>query len=195
MADNGVSHRMATRPKNASTHPGHNEVQKRKRRTKEEMRIVKEQEEAAKEAKAQKKLQAAKRIGDIEKQIREAEIDKTPRPALPHTRSKTRNTTPSPLLMAESSDGHHLVSDSPPVDEYQPSCSDSTVDTVSVDEETPVKKKTRTDKPLFRDTVKEIQEKNLQAIVHDAKKKLGHAFAVADRDLAGSCDDGAVSNK
>jgi uncharacterized alpha/beta hydrolase family protein len=157
------------------------------------MKIAREQKEATKEAKALKRTQGVERVAAIEKQIKEDKNDKTPRPALPHTRSQTHSTTRNPLLMVESSDGH---SDSPPVqvDEYQPSCSDSNADdTLSVDEETPVKKKARTDKPSFRDAVKNIQENNTQAVVHDARRKLSRTYAAAD--LAGPCDDGVVSNK
>lgn len=165
------------------------------------MKIAREKEEAAKEAKATKRLHAAKRISDIEKQIQKDEIDKTPHPALPHTRSQTRQSTAcDPLLMVGSSNGLRPASDSLPADKYQPSCSDSNADnmlsaveTADEDiEETPVKKKARTDKPSFRDTVKEIGERDAQAVVHDANMKL-HRTSVTD--LAGSCDTNAFSNK
>ena len=192
MADKDTSHRMATRPKNAVTHPGENEVPKRKRRTKEEMKAAREKEETAKEAKVLKLKKAVDRVAAIERNINEDEIDKTPRPALPHTHGQTRGTTRNPLLVAESSDGPHPAPDSAPVDEYQPSCSDSNADdTLTVEEETPVKKKARTDKPSFRDAVK-VQNK-AQAAVDDPKKKICRSYAVAD--LAGPCDDDNFSNK
>jgi hypothetical protein len=192
MADKDASHRMATRPKNAVTHPGNNEVPKRKRRTKEEINAVREKEKAAKEAKVLKTKKAVERVAAIERQINEGENDKTPRPAPPHTRSQTHGPTHNPLLMAKSSDGPNPASDSVPVDEYQPSCSDSNADDVlSVEEETPVKKKARIDKPSFRDAVK--VQTNTHAVAHDATNKLCRTYAVAD--LAGPCDDDAVSNK
>jgi hypothetical protein len=82
---------MATRAKNTSMHPGNNKVLKQKRCTKDKIRVVREKEEAAKEAKALKRLQVAKCIGNIEKQIQEAEVDvdKTFHQALPHTHSQT----------------------------------------------------------------------------------------------------------
>jgi len=182
---------MATRPKNAVTHPGENEVPKRKRRTKEEMKAAREKEDAVKEAKILKLKKAVDRVAAIERNINEEENDKTPHPAPRHTRGQNRSTTRNPLLMAESSDGPRPASDSVQVDEYQPSCSESNADDVSVEEETPVKKKARTDKPSFRDAVK--VQNNAQAASHDAKKKLHRTYAVAD--LAGPCDDNNVSNK
>ncbi|KAF8488273.1 hypothetical protein F5888DRAFT_1639281 [Russula emetica] len=158
------------------------------------MKIAREQEEAANEAKALKGKKAVDRVAAIEKQIIEDKNDRTPRPALPHMHSQTRSTTRNPLFMAESSDGLCPASNSLPVDEYQPSCSDSNADdTLSVDEETPVKKKARTDKPSFRDAVKKVQENNTQAVVHDARSKLCRTNAVAD--LAGPRGDDIVSNK
>ena len=187
MADKDASHRMATRPKNAVMHPG-NEAPKRKRRTKEEVKAAKEKEKAAKEAKDLKTKKAVERVADIERQINEDENDKSPRPAPPHTRSQTRSTTHNPLFMAQSSDGPRPASDSVPVNEYQPSCSESNADdTLSVEEETPVKKKARTDKPSFRDAVK--VQNNTHAVV---PRKLCRTYAVAD--IAGPCDD-TVSNK
>ena len=192
MADKDTSDRIATRPKNAVTHPGENEVPKRKRCTKEEMKAVREKEEAAKEAKVLKLKKAVDRVAAIERNIKEDENDKTPRPALPRTRGQTRGTTRNALLMAESSDGPGPASNSVPVDEYQPSCSDSnTDDTPAVEEETPVKKKARTDKPSFRDAVK--VQNDAQAAAHDAKKQLCRTYAVAD--LAGPCDENNASNK
>jgi len=183
-------------------HPGNNEVPKRKRRTKEEMKIVREQNKTEKEAKALKEKQAAKRIADIEKKIKDKN-NNTPRPgcsalSLSHTRGQTCGITCNPLLMAKISFELCTASDSRPVDEYQPSCSESNAanadDTLSFEEETPVKKKARTDKPLFRDTVKMIQESGTQAVVHDARKELTRTYAVAD--LAGPCaDDAVVFNK
>jgi hypothetical protein len=181
---------MATRPKNASIHPGNNEVPKQKRHTKEEMKIARVQEEATKEAKVLKRKPAVECVAAIEKQINN-ENDKTPRPAPPHTRSQTNSTTRNPLVI-ECSDGHSPGSGSLRLDEYQPSGSESNADDMlSVDEETPVKKKARTDKPSFRDEVKKIQGNNTQ--LQDARKKLCRTYAVAD--LAGPSDDDAVSNK
>jgi hypothetical protein len=154
------------------------------------MKIVREQEKATKEAKALKRTQAVECVAAIKRQIKKDKNDKTPHPALPHTHSQTHNTTHNPLLV-ESSDGH---SNSPPVDEYRPSCSNSnTDDMLSVDKETPVKKKAHTNKPSFRDAVKNIQENITQAVVHNVRRKLSHTYAVAD--LAGPCDNGIVSNK
>ena len=202
MADNDTSGRMATRSKNASVHPGDNKVPKRKRRTKEEMKIAREKNKAAQEAKALKEKQAATRIADIEKKIKDKNDD-TPRPGGPalrdsQTRSQTCGITCNLVLMAKISFGLCTASDSRPVDEYQPSCSESNAanadDTLSFEEETPVKKKARTDKPLFRDTVKMIQGSDTQAVVRDARKELRCTYAVAD--LAGQCaDDAVVSNK
>jgi len=192
MADKDASHCMATRPKNAVAHPGNNEVPKRKQCTKEEMKAVREKEEAAKEAKVLKTKKAVERVVAIERQINEDETDKTPRPPLPRTHSQSCVPTRNPLLMAESSDGPRPASDSMPMDEYQPSCSDSNADNMlSVEEETPVKKKARTDKPSFRDAVK--VQNVAHAAVHDLRRKLCCTYAVAD--LASPCDDNTVSNK
>ena len=193
MADSDASHRMATRPKNAETRPGNSEAPKRKRRTKEEMKAAREKQNAAKEAKVLKSKKAVDRIAAIERQINEDEHDKTPRPALPKTRSQTCGTTRSPLVMAESSDGPRPASDSVPVDEYRlASCSDSNADDVlSVEEETPVKKKARTDKPSFRDAVR--VQNDAHAVEHDATRKLRRTYAVAD--LAGPRGDDTVLNK
>lgn len=173
-------------------HPGNNEVPKQKQRTKKEINAAREKEKAAKEAKVLKTKKAVEHVAAIKRQINEGENDKTPCPAPPHMRSQTHGPTHNPLLMDESSDGPNPASDSVPVDEYQPSCLDSNADDVlSVKEETPVKKKARTDKPSFRDAVK--VQNNTHAVAHDATNKLCRTYVVVD--LASSCDDNAVSNK
>jgi hypothetical protein len=156
------------------------------------MKATREKEEAAKEIKVLKSKKAVERVAAIERQINEDETDKTPHQALPNTSSQTHSTTSNPLFIVESSYGPRSASDSVPVHEYQPSCSDSNADdALSVEEETPVKKKARTDKPSFRDAVK--VQNNAHAVVHDARRKLHRTYASAD--LAGPCDNNAVLNK
>jgi hypothetical protein len=168
-----------TRQKNASQHPGDNKVPKRKRRTKQEMQIFRQQEAAAKAAKALKKQEAIDRVAALEKAIAEGDADmKTPRP---HTNVQ------SPLsAITESSDGLGPVSDS--LDEYVPSATgmDGTTDgadvTLSADEETPVKKKARTStKASFRDAVKKVNEDPAPV------KTINRSYASAD--LAGPRDN------
>jgi hypothetical protein len=76
------SNRVTTRHKNATQHPGDNEVPKRKRRTKAEMEVVKREREEAKQAKEAAKQAKLQRIAQLERRVRNDEAnDLTPRPA------------------------------------------------------------------------------------------------------------------
>jgi hypothetical protein len=170
------------RVKNATQHPGNKEVPKRKRRTKEEMRIFREEEAALEAAKALKKQEAINRVAALEKTIAEGDGDmKTPQPRL---RTDPQSRLPT---LTESSDGFGPVSDS--MDEYAPSAMDGTMDgantTLSADEETPVKKKARTAKPSFRDAVKKVNEDPAQV------KGINRTYASAD--LASPRDNNAAA--
>jgi hypothetical protein len=175
-----------TRSKNASQHPGNNEVPKRKRRTKEEMLKFRQEEAALKAAKALKKQEGIDRVAALEKTIGEAEDMTTPKPQM-----RLRANPPNHQPVVESSDGFGPVSDS--MDEYMPTATgmDGTTDgadtATSADEEMPVAKKARTSntKPLFRDAVKKVNEDAAQA------RLINRSYASAD--LAGprgnSADD------
>jgi hypothetical protein len=173
-----------TRVKNATQHPGDNEVPKRKRRTKEEMRIFREEEAALKVAKALKQQEAINRVAALEKTIAEGDGDMT----TPKPRLCTDPQSRLPIL-TESPDDFGPVSDS--VDEYVPSATgmDGTTDgtTLSADEDTPVKKKARTAKPSFRDAVKKVNEDPAQVSI----KSINRTYASAD--LAGPRDNNAAA--
>lgn len=143
------------------------------------MQIFREKEAAAKAAKALEKQEAINRVAAMEKAIAECDGDmKTPQPRL-RTNPQSR-----PPALTESSDGLGPLTDS--MDEYAPSMTgmDGTTDgadaTLSADEETPVKKKARTNKPSFRDAVKKVNEDPVQV------KNINRSYASAD--LAGPRD-------
>lgn len=179
--------RVATRTTNADKHPGQQEVQKRKRRTKAEIRADKAEVERLKLEQQKKKAEGVRRIADIENAIAEEDANLvTPKPK-PKPRS-TRATNAVFPLDRNVSDDHSEVSTGveevgTTEDEFQPQ-TETEIDDIDddIDEDIDVelnelrpKKRVKEAQGSVRDAVKAARKSSDSTPVDESHEDQGAA--------------------